>query len=258
MRARLAGSPAALAVASSVPASMWGAVTDKGERETKQYWRSRRSAKFFPVDGEDEDELRTSLQLFFKQKLCIPDGDVREEEVEQVRRLRMRRGRQNVGEVLVLFSDIETRDRVTSYARNLAQFIDIAGKPTAGIRFDIPDHLHGVHKTLLQYGHALWVKHNKDTNFKHNIRHDDAEMTFCLDMKFPRRQDWITVSYTRALADRKQRASTDMNVNDELLSSTKRLDQQATDAEGDGRLGNGQATPGGTVTSFSWRAPKKT
>ena len=66
-----------------------------------------------------------------------------------------------MGEVTVLFADIDARDRATSFARNLGQFVDGTGKPTAGIRFEIPDHLTGIHRSLLQYGHVLWTKFHK-------------------------------------------------------------------------------------------------
>ena len=66
-----------------------------------------------------------------EQKLRIPLEDIREEDIETVRRVRLLRGKDNLNEVIVLFSDIETRDRITSYARNLASFVDLSGKPTA-------------------------------------------------------------------------------------------------------------------------------
>ena len=164
-------------------------------RTVSQYWRARRSSRFFPIDGVTEEELRRELGFFFESKLRMPTGDVAAEDIEHVRRVRVRRGKQGLGEVLVLFADIETRDRVSSYARNLASFRDDAVKPTAGIRFEIPDHLSGVHRTLLQYGHALWVKHGKNPDFKRNIRHDDVELTFCLDVKLSSKKKWVTVSH---------------------------------------------------------------
>ena len=108
---------------------------------------------------------------------------------------------------------------------------------------------------LLQYGHAMWVKYNKDPSFKRNIRHDDAELTFCLDMKLPKRQDWITVPYSRALADRNQNSKKLIQDNDGLLSSAGELvTVESEQADG---MEPAPSTPGGTVTSYSWRAPKK-
>ena len=124
-----------------------------------------------------------------------------------------------MNEVTVLFIDIETRDRISSYARNLGLFIDSTGKPTAGIRFGIPDHLASVHRTLLQYAHAMWTKYKRSPDFKRNVRYDDVGMTFCLDIKFPGRRDWVTVSYNRALSDRKASKSAEDEVRGDLLST---------------------------------------
>ena len=41
-------------------------------------------------------------------------------------------------EVLVIFADIEPRDLVASYVRNVGQFVDKSNKPTAGLRPDVP------------------------------------------------------------------------------------------------------------------------
>ena len=229
------------------------------EREARQYWRARRSARFFPVHGENESELRASLAVFLEQKMKIPTGEYTEEDVEHIRRVRMRYGKESVGEVTVLFSDIETRDRITSYARNLAPFVDITNKPTAGVRFEIPDHLNGVHRTLLQYGHAMWKKYDKDPGLKRNVRHDDVTVSYCLDIKFPNRLDWITVSYARALADRKANSANETEDRGDLLSTAKKVghtgETLALDRDVDGPGVPGTSAAGGSVTSCSWRAP---
>ena len=124
----------------------------RSEEEANQYWRSRRSSRFFPILGDTEEELRESLGDFLDNKLCMPTNDVLPSKIEHIRRVRLRRRKQNIGEVIVLFKDIEVRDRVSSFARNLAEFADPKGKPTAGIRFDIPDHLSGVHNMVMQCG----------------------------------------------------------------------------------------------------------
>ena len=183
----------------------------------------------------------------------MPSGTVGTEEVEHVRKVRLRRGKQNQNEVVVLFSDVEARDRTVSYARNLAPFVDKEGKPTAGVRFDIPDHLTGVHKTLLQYGHALWAKHAKNPNFRRNIRFDDTEKTFCIDIKFPNRKDWITVDHRRALLDK--RANKEL-VDGDLLSSAGTPEVQEIGMDGL-EESTGAAGPSGSVMTTSWRAPQQ-
>ena len=202
--------------------------------------------------GESEAELRENLRKFCTDKLRIPSDDIQDTDIEHVRRVRLRRGRESVGEVVVLFNSMETRDHITSYARNLGQFVDGKGKPTAGIRFEIPDHLSGVHRTLLQYGHALWLKYGKSTEFKRNVRFDDAEMTFCLDVKIPSKTDWMTVSYERARREKNENASKETN--DDLLSLTG-PGPVVIDGTDEQTIGVGSA--GGSITLTSWRAPTK-
>ena len=221
----------------------------KESREERQYWRARRSARFFPIDGTTDEELRKSLADFCIVKLRIPSEDVNDEDVEQIRRVRLRRGKPNLGEVIVLFADLDTRDRIASFARNLGMFVDPTGKPTAGIRYDIPDHLAGVHRTLLQYGHALWTKYKKDPEFKRNIRFDDVQMTYCLDVKLPQKKNWVTVSYKRALRDRKASINVEAEDDDEMLSTLGEVPV----VEEEVNLGANSAN--GTVMTTSWRAP---
>ena len=218
------------------------------DHDKRQFLRSRRSSRFFPVSGVTDEELRQSLEEFFLERLRIPAEDLRLTDVEHVRRVRMRRGKESLAEVTVLFCDIETRDRVTSYARNLGSYVDGQGKPTAGIRFEIPDHLSGIHRTLLQYGHALWTKYGRDSDFKRNVRFDDVEMTFCLNVKLPKKKEWKTVTYKRALLDRRVSATTAEEDQDDALSTTGIPVVEEDSAQG-------VNTAGGTVTVTSWRAP---
>ena len=127
-------------------------------------------------------------------------------------------GRPPSGEVVVVFADVETRDRVCSYARNLAQYVDSNNKPTAGVRMYVPTHLGGVYKTLLQYGFNMRERYGPE--FRRNIRFDDGEMSLCIDIKVPGKAKWVTVSHAHALADsRKSTRSTEMKFGDALSST---------------------------------------
>ena len=144
-----------------------------------------------------------------------------------------------------------------SYARNLAPFTDQIGKPTAGIHFDIPDHLSGIHKTLLQFGHSLWLKFNKDPGFKRNVRYDDAEKTFCMDVKFPNRNEWITVDHARALMDKRKKAAS-LDIEDLLSTGGASADHSPLPiVEAMEGLPDASGTSGatGSVTETSWRCP---
>ena len=41
--------------------------------------------------GETEEQIRTNLRVFFQTKLEMPTDDVSDDEIEQVRRVRMRK-----------------------------------------------------------------------------------------------------------------------------------------------------------------------
>ena len=173
----------------------------------------------------------------------------------------MRRGKQNAEEVIVLFSNKDTRDLESSYARNLAPYRDSEGRPTAGIRFDIPDHLSGIHRTLLQYGHRMWLKHNKNPEFKRNVRHDDTELSYCLDIKLPGKQKWITISYQMALADRRASTSTEVEKMGEELSTAGMVvvandnNQDNEEEQREHQGAPGSLADGGSISTVSWRAP---
>ena len=120
----------------------------------RSYWFSRRSARISPVEGDGETEIWAGMQIFFWDKMRIPNSELKEDDIVSARRIRVGRGKQCRLEVLVTFVDVSTRDRVATYAKNLSHFID-NGKSTASFRLDVPANLAGVHRTLLHYGHTM-------------------------------------------------------------------------------------------------------
>ena len=127
-------------------------------------------------------------------------------------------------EVLVVFADIEARDLVASYARNLAPFVDETNKPTAGLRPDIPSHLGGVHRTLLQYGYAM--KWRYGDKFRRNIRFEDGDLTLVIDVCIPDGiqpgKEWTTVNYEHAVMDRKANNKDNVQEHADRLASKER------------------------------------
>ena len=203
------------------PTGMNAASRERSGQNERQYWFSRKCSRMFPVEGKEEKTLWGNLEVFLKQKLMIPSHDICREDVVDVRRMRMSRGSKDRAEVLVVFKDVETRDRITSYARNLSTWIDITGKPTAVLRLDVPTFLGGAHRTLTQYGHAIWLKYNKSKELKRNVRFDDSELTFCMGLKLPKNEDWITVTYEQALADRRARTRDSFAAQGDRLSTRR-------------------------------------
>ena len=117
------------------------AVSRAAEHDQKQYWWARRCMVFFPIYGETDDEMMANLEGFVREKLRVPTTELETKDISSIRRLQLTRGRQPRGELIVVFADVNTRDRVASYARNLADFVDKDKKPTAGIRLEVPTHL---------------------------------------------------------------------------------------------------------------------
>ena len=206
--ARLGAGPGNAAAASASYATMAGRVLSAAQpansvtqSQQAQYWVSRQSARISPVAGDGEKEMWDNMQIFFFEKMRIPRTDLSERDISSVRRVLTARGRKSKLELLVKFVDVETRDRVATYARNLGEYID-KGKATVTFRHDIPSHLAGVHRTLLQYGHGMAQKHGR--GFRRNIRFDDTALSFCIDICIPGGDNkWITVTYQRAFEDRK-------------------------------------------------------
>ena len=90
--------------------------------------------------------------------------------------------------------DVETRDRLAAYARNLSGHVGLDNKPTAGVRPDVPSFLGGVHRALLQYGFDMKKKYGE--GFRRNIRFEDADHSFVIDLLIPGpsnpNKEWIT------------------------------------------------------------------
>ena len=73
-----------------------------------------------------------------------------------------------------MFCDLEARDLVTSYARNLASKVGSDGKPTAGLRMNIPPRLMSLFKLLEAHGRRL--KQRYGTELKRHVHFDDDDL----------------------------------------------------------------------------------
>ena len=228
------------------------------DQDLKSYWWARKCDQFFPIEGETDKELWGNLQTFMQRDMRIPASEINEQDIVDVRRMRMRRGKNAKGEVIVVFADVEPRDRATSYARNLASFVGSDRRPTAGVRMEIPAFLKGVHKALLQYGHGMKLKHG--VHFKRNIRFEDADHTLVIDVMIPSpdnpKNEWITVSYDRVLDDRKKKMYRNEVHHGERLSSVDMGVASGVSLEGEGGgpvSGGGQDSWSGQVAGPSQR-----
>ena len=75
-----------------------------------------------------------------------------------------------------------------------------------------------------------------------------------MDIKFPSRQDWVTVDHRRAMMDKRANRTP---VDGDLLSSAPTPPDPTLEMETDGLSeASGTSGPTGSVTSLSWRAPR--
>ena len=203
-----------------------GSRTGVSEYDMKQYWIARRRIRIFPIDGDSTDAMLKGLEHFFFNLMRIPVGEVQQEDVVDVRRMRSGHGRKPRGEVLVTFSDVETRDRIATYARNLGDHVGKDGKPTAGVRPDVPSYLGGIHRALLHYGYDMRNRYGKE--LKRNVRFEDADHTFVIDLMIPGpnnvNKKWETVDYGQVCEDRRRKAAGKKK--DERLSTTSDAETQ--------------------------------
>lgn len=192
------------------------------EKESR-FWTARRSIRCWPVPGKTASEIKESVIDFLNEKLRIPAGVVVGSDIEVIRRVTSGRFSKITDEVLIVFCSISIRDTVTSYARNLGEWIDEKNNPTAGLRLEIPDHLSGIHKDLKIYGGILRKEHGD--GLKRSIKFDDASLTLCMDVKLPGCDEWIRVPHDLAKEERitKERSNT-ADTRRRLLSSTSSIE----------------------------------
>ena len=177
----------------------------------KKYDLSRRSLRMWPIKGKSESEMWSGVGSFIHDTLKVPELEVCQEHIEDIRRLRSPRGRNHIhNEMLVIFNDPEIRDLVSGYARNLSEHFDINGKPTAGIRTDVPFHLRQTYKMLDDHGFALRKRYGE--GFKRHIKFDDIKKSFFLNVKLPETDQWEVLS-----ADFVQQIATEAESSTETL-----------------------------------------
>ena len=90
----------------------------------------------WPVPGHGRLELWRAAVTFISQTLAL--DNVTESMFEEVSKTLLPSGPGVKDEVLVRFKDARVRDSVIGSAARLAPFHDDSGRPTAGIRIEVP------------------------------------------------------------------------------------------------------------------------
>ena len=89
--------------------------TDQNDAKAERFLCSRRSGRFWSVEGGD-DEIRDAAIKFLHEKLLVPAGEEIRKRVESVRRTRTAFSSRIKNEVLITFDSSSTQDFVFSHS----------------------------------------------------------------------------------------------------------------------------------------------
>ena len=162
---------------------------------------SRRSLRLWPVKGSGNNKVSTETIRFLRDKLRVPEEDMKDNQIERIRRIRSAKTSRIQFEVSVLFEDVYTRDRVSSHAKNLSNFFKQDGSPSAGLKIEYPEFLGYNFRCLDWYGKDLKTRYGNE--FCRNIRFDDDRQNLCMDIKFPDCERWERISADLAVEEKK-------------------------------------------------------
>lgn len=202
----------------SLPSSYAAVAASSGpsDEDDRAFNLARRSVRLWPVSGSSREQLWRETHLFLHGKLGLTS--ITEDLILKICRPDTPSGAgSGIGlEVLVEFRDVSTRDNVLGASSKLAAYVDQSGKPTAGIRIEVPRRLRSSFSILYKYGQKLRLRHGVGT--RRHVKFDDLDKTLFLNVRLPGDEAWSRVSIELA---RKGLRTREMLNNDEL---ERRLD----------------------------------
>ena len=174
-------------------------VPDRRASLSPEFMLARRSVRLWPVDGDCEDALWENVGIFLHETLAIREADLGQEDIELI--TRVVEGREQAGrkEVMVRFFEKQKRDIVMTSAPALASRIDRDGKPTAGIRLEVPSELSDTFRLLSRFGTRLRARHGAGT--KRHIKFDDFCGSMYANVKLPGDLSWTKITPEMAKED---------------------------------------------------------
>lgn len=178
--------------------------------EDPRYWTARKSLRLWPVRGTSRAELWASTGAFIGNILGFGNS-VPEAKIAAVDRVEIPSGPGVREEVTVCFKEVETRDSVIGASAKLASHIDPSGKPTAGIRIEVPQNLRGQFRVLRNYAAQLRSRHGPGT--RTHVKFDDFERSLFLNAKLPGEDRWNRVDVElarRGLTAKESRATREL------------------------------------------------
>ena len=233
-----------------------------GADRSESYLWARRSVRFWPIDRSSDDSLWQGAGEFIHSALGIPDSDICQEDIEMVTPApspRLPSGNLN-NEAIVTFFCPRKRDSVMAKVGALSTFVDGQGKPTAGVRLEIPPQLQDTFRLLSRFGARLRARHGEGT--KRHIRFDDMEGTLIASVKLPGDANWSRVTPDMARKDLEETTKEEsanimkrisaVKADSQILGPRQRL---AVPMEGIGRAaaGTGQCEPAPAAAQRPWR-----
>ena len=163
------------------------------------YLVARRSIRLWPIQGDTEDSVWEGISDFLHEILAMREDEIGQEDIESI--VRPVRGRvlMDRREVIVKFYDKQKRDQVVSSSPCLASRVDKEGKPTPGIRLEVPPELHDTFRLRHRFGTRLRARHGVGT--KRHIKFDDFNGSLFTNIKLPGDSSWTRVTSAMARED---------------------------------------------------------
>ena len=160
-------------------------------QDDNAYHIARRSLRLWPIPGVTREQLWKGAGEFMSVNLGL-GLRIGEEMIESIQRPEVPSGPATKDEVIVLFKNMSVRDSVMGASAKLAAFIDDTGRPTAGIRLEVPPSLRAEFGTLFKFGRIMRARHGNGT--RRHVKFDDSEQTLFLNLKLPGDDVWSKVS----------------------------------------------------------------
>ena len=155
-----------------------------------EYMTARRSLRLWPIVGTTGEELWKSTGDFLHVLLGLKN--IGESDIEKLARPQFPSSFTTKHEALIVFRTVEVRDSVVGQSSRLSSRIDDQGKPTAGIRIEVPAALRPAFSTLFKFGQQLRKRHGEGT--RRHVKFDDIERSLFLNVKLPGDQSWSKVN----------------------------------------------------------------
>ena len=168
-----------------------GAAPALTSAQETDYSKARRSLRLWPISGNNNDELWEAAGIFLGTNLGL-QGKLDKSNIEAISRVTLPSGPGVRLEALVLFTDKDVRDMVLGSAAKLAAYINAEGKPTAGMRIEVPRHLQTDFRILFKYGQGLRTCHGQGT--RRHVKFCDVDCSLFLNVKLPGDEGWSRVS----------------------------------------------------------------